>query len=238
MKVDVDGPLRAFKDLRENSLPFVIARALTMTAQAGQKAAQALERGVFKLRNDWTVRNTKITPATKQNLVASVYTDTSNHSSGAPDYLARQQDGGEKVPVNGRKMLAIPTQYLRRMAPGTIPAELRPRNLLGALGGRYTAFKRGSGQIALRNQKIVNGFVFFLQTMQGGRLAIMGRYMTENEAYPFYILVPDARINARFPMDKTVIEITEREFPAMLTKAANETIANDLLQGSGVRVKL
>lgn len=238
-KVDIDGPLQAFEKLRAKQLPWTIARALTQTAKEGQGGARKLEGEVFKLRNDWTVQSTKIVAATNNNLVAQVLTDTANRKSGAPDYLGDQESGGDRVPVGGRMHRAVPTQYLLRMcgSSGVIPDELRPRNLLGAVNDRYSGWNR-KGQIALRNQKIVRGMVFFLANLPGGSLAIYGRYWTERDAYPMYVLTPEAHLRAIFPMEKTVVEIVEANFPENFSKAATETIANDLLHGSGLRVKL
>jgi len=103
--------------------------------------------------------------------------------------------------------------FRRSTENGVIPAELRPRNLLAASAtdGRYTARTR-KGQIALRSQKIVRGFVFFLATLKTGRLAIMGRYMTEREAYPFYILIHEAHIMPRLQMEKDVGRVVEQNF--------------------------
>jgi hypothetical protein len=235
-KVDISGPLAGFEGLRREQLPWTIARALTMTAQAGQAAGRDLERGVFKLRNDWTVRNTKIKAAQKSKLTAEVYTDTGNRRTGAPDYLEAQQDSAERVPVGGRMHLAVPTVYLRRMCPGVIPDEMRPRALLqyAELGGKRRTRKGG-----LRGQSAsIRGMVFFLQKLHSGAYCIFGRYITENTAYPMYILITRAHIRGRFPLEKTVAEICQAMFERNFKKAAIETMGNDLLRGSGLRLKL
>jgi hypothetical protein len=235
-KVNIDGPLTAFQDMRREQLPWTIARALTKTAQQGQAAGREMEGRVFKLRNDWTVRNTKIKAATKNQLAAQVLTDTANRRSGAPDYLVDQQDGGERVPMNGRMHRAVPTKYLRKMCPGVIPDELRPRAMLqyAELQGKRRTRKGG-----LRGQSAaIRGMVFFLQKLHSGAYSIMGRYMTERTAYPMYILITEAHLRGRFPLEKTVVDICEKYFPENFKSAAIETIGNDLLRGSGVRIKL
>ena len=128
---DVSGALAGSTEFEEKDLAFLVARFLTMQAKTGQTAAITEEQsGIFQLRNDWTTRNTKITPATKSSLLSEVFTDTENRKSGAPDYLGPQQEGGDKVPHAGHQYLAIPTRYLRKLAPGVIPDALRPKNLL------------------------------------------------------------------------------------------------------------
>ncbi len=237
IKVDIDGPRAALENLRAEQLPFTIARSLTIAAQSGQAVAREEEATVFKLRNDWTTRNTKIKAATKQNLVAEVYTDTANRATGAPDYLPGQQSGREKVPVNGRQHIAIPTEYLKKMVgDGIIPQELRPKALLAYAQNGGKRMTRGG---KLRSQSArIRGMVFFLQRLQSGAYAIFGRYMTDREAYPMYLLVSEVHIRGRFPMEATVEKRVQDIFPELFKKAAAETIANDMLRGSGIQVKL
>lgn len=236
-KVDISGPLAAFQGLRREQLPWTIARALTKTAQDGQSAARAIERDVFRLRNDWTVRNTKIKAATKTSLISVVFTDTGNRRSGAPDYLGRQQDGGERVPVHGRQHLCIPSRYLRQVTGnGPIPARYRPGYMLQfAQVGPPT-----KGEMRRRAAAIRDGWYYWLQTLQSGAYVIMGRYVAapRDEARVFYLLVTEAHLRRRFPMEKTVIEIVDKRFENNFKTAALETIGNDLLRGSGLRIRL
>jgi hypothetical protein len=244
LKCDVDGPLKGIIGLKADQLPFTIARALTMTAQDAQMESQQLAVNVFKLRNDWTIRNIKITPATKTKLVAEVYTDTSNRSTGAPDYLPPQEDGAEKVPHNGHAHLAIPTRYLWALAGSkVIPTELRPKNLLGAGGnGRFLTSRRQGRerQLVLKNQVLVRGWVFWESTQPWrGKEWIFGRNanVKTREVFPMYELVPEAEIKPRFPMEQAVQARVEKAFPANFTAAAAEVMSNDLLRGSGLTVK-
>jgi len=236
MKVDISGPMAAFGGLRREQLPWTIARALTKTAQDARAATVDVERRVFKLRNDWVTRNTRIKPAQKTALVAEVFTDTGNRKTGAPDFLGDQQSGGERVPVGGRMHRAVPTTYLRRMCPGVIPDELRPKAMLqyAELGG-----KRQTRRGGLRGQSAaIRGMVFFLQRLPGGSPAIYGRYITDKRAYPLYVLIPEAHLKAIFPMLQTVQDVVQARFGDNFRNAAIETIGNDLLRGSGLRVKL
>lgn len=242
-RVNVDGPMRAFGELRREQLPWIIARALTRTAQDGQTASRRLEGEVFKLRNDWLTRNTKITPAQKTALVATVYEDARNRAGRVGDYLSDQEDGATRggfVTVRDGEFSgtyrAIPTKYVTPFGR-VIPRELLPQNLLSSVAGRYTTFNR-RGQIALKNQRLVNGMVFFVQKLSRGDLAICGRRPGMHEALPFYILARAAQVSGRFPMAQTVIALAEERFPENFRLAAIETLGNDLLRGSGLRVKL
>lgn len=248
---DLNGVDTELQKLIGEDLPFTIARFLTMSAQDGQEAARASERSVFKTRNDWTVRNTKITPATKAKLIAEVYTDTSNRQSGAPDYLPRQQDGGEKVPVAGHRFLAIPTTYLRKVAPGIIPDALRPKNLLPAgveVGQEYTGSfvlkgsrpRRALGRDA--RKKLGSGeFIAFIQQAKSGTLCIFVRhggigYRSAEAAEPFYTLVREAHVKARFPMEDIVSKVVQDNIDRNFDRAAAEVLVNNAL-ASGLRVQ-
>jgi len=236
LSVNVDGPRAGMKMLRETQLPFTIARTLTMCAQDGQAAVRVDERTHFKLRNDWTTRNTKITPATKVKLVSEVYTDTANRSTGAPDYLVRQDEGGERIPINGRHYIAIPTTYLRRLTgDGPIPRELRPKALLDLAvnQGRYST--RGGKMRGLSAK--VRGMFFFLVTFKSGAPGIMGREATDTEGYPMYVFVTRANIRKRISVLDDVQRALDAGLDKNFTRAAREVAANDALRGTGLSVK-
>jgi hypothetical protein len=232
VKVDISGFVTGRRSFEEKQLPFIVAKTLTDTAKDAQAAVQGNVRRAFKLRNNWTTQGIRIKPANKNgrngNIEADVHTDTANRKTGAPDYLGRQEDGGTKVPYGNHEYLAVPTKYLHQMAPGVIPAELRPRALLGAVGGRFTATNR-KGQIALRNQKVVRGFVFFIQKMHGGDLAIMGRPFHERYAYPYYLLIHSAHVRrSQMDLGKTVEKIAEERFARHWDRNWQAVYANGL----------
>lgn len=215
--VDISQYVANVRELEKRQLPFVVAKTLTDTVKDAQADVKRNVRAAFKLRNTWTEQGIRIRPADKKGnngrIEADVHTDTANRKTGAPDYLERQEDGGEKVPYGGRHYIAVPTDTFRQRFPGVIPQELRPGNLLGAVDSRYTAHMR-KGQIALRKQKIVRGYVFFLQKTKGGTLAILGRPATGREPFPFYWLVPHARVKkSGLDMVKTVEKTANDRFP-------------------------
>jgi len=216
VKVDASQLVSEVHDIQKKQLPFALASALTATTKDAQKGVQRGLNAKFTLRNRFTEQGIRIKPADKNKtpIAADVHTDTANRKTGAPDYLVDQEDGGEKIPYGGRHHIAVPTKYLRQMCPGVIPAELRPKNLLAAskIGGRFTTRNR-KGQIAIKDQKIVRGFVFFIQTLKDGNPAIMGRYMTEQNAFPFYLLISEAHIKPRLKMEDTVTRIAQERFP-------------------------
>jgi hypothetical protein len=231
-KVTVDATpfIAARRDFEKKQLPFALASTLTAVAQDAQKAMQNNVRNAFRNRNTWTVQGIRIKPADRNThpVQADVHTDTANRKTGAPDYLGRQEDGGEKVPVQGRHFIAVPTKYLRVLAPGVIPAELRPRALLGAVNGRYGRTKR-NGQIALQPQTLVKGFVFFLAKLKSGHMAILGRHTKDRDAYPFYLLISEAHIKkSGLRMEETVKKIANERFADRWDSTWNRIYSNGL----------
>jgi hypothetical protein len=249
MKLDIADQIKGIEELAGTQLPFTIARFLTLSAQDGQKAARG-GTSVFQLRNDWTKRNIKITAATKQTLMSEVYTDTGNQKTGAPDYLPRQEEGGNRVPLGGHTYLAIPTNYLYKYTPKSrpIPDNLRPKALLppGAqvgqqYAGSFSAGSRSSGTkrlITKGTMKKLKGsdFAAFLQTTKSGTICIFvrhggfGYHGGSNDAEPWYVLVRSARVKPIFPMTQEVEAIVQANLDRNFDRAVAEVLINEALK--------
>jgi hypothetical protein len=234
VKVDTTRYVSAVKELEKRQLPFVMASALTSVAKDAQAAVQRSASAAFKLRNSWTRQGVRIKPALKAGvngrIEADVHTDTENRSTGAPDYMGRQEDGGTRLPYGGRAYMCVPTKYLRQMAPGPIPSELRPANLLSAIRGTFT-YKNRKGQMVTGRQRLVRGFYFFIVTLKSGTLAIMARYATDRRenAYPVYILtreIHDKKSNLR--MAQTVESTVNERFGRQWDRAWSQAYASGL----------
>ena len=228
VSVDATKAIEGLSQLQSKDLPYALSRTLTASAKDAQAAVKAELPQKFTLRNRFFEGGIRIKPADKRTpsrIEADVHTYTANKTTGAPGFAERQEEGGDKVPYGGRQHIAIPTRYLRGMAPGAIPAELRPRALLGfaANQGQYKT-RRGT----MSNARLVRGFVFFLQTLKDGRLAIMGRHMHDEDAYPFYVLVPSASLKPRFNMAEIVRKTVTEAFPKNWKAAWDDILAKGL----------
>ncbi len=212
MSLDITKAVEALTDLEKTQLPYAVARVLTECAASAQHSVQKVvspgSSFPFTIRNAWTSKSIGLRRAEKGTLPlqAAVIADTTNEHGG--NYLALQDAGGEKVPHNGHEHIAVPSDKLIQMVGkgNIIPAELRAKNLIAeaAHSGKYVKTLRSGkrkDEKVLASQKIVRGFVFFLQKA-GGVDAIMGRYITDRQAYVFYWLVPEARIKAIFPFER------------------------------------
>jgi hypothetical protein len=253
IQVDVDGPLKAMRELRTTQIPYTIARALTMTAKDARDSLRKEEAQLFTLRNDWTQKRTLTEMATPRDLTAQVYTDTTNRKTGAPDYLLPQEEGKVKKPYGvlqwqGVAYIGVPTVYLRALVgPGPVPTWAKPQNLIkGADTPRRTYW---SGKKSIENYRqlksatrewVVNGHVFFINyTSHEGDLALYVR--NPGHRYPIqpvYLLIREATIKANLHAYDDIERVVAANFPENFSKAATEVMGNDLLRGSGVSVKL
>lgn len=225
VNIDITGYVEQVDQAKNRDIPFVTAKALTRVAQDGQTEMRRQAARKFHLRNTWTQQGIRFTPADKLSwpIHSEVFTDTSNGKTGAPDYLARQEDGGLKVPFGGRHYLAIPTKYLRAIAPGPIPNALRPRTLLPAdaqIGqayrGRFDGPYAGPayGRLGVRRLRSIGSsqYVAFLQYDRRGTLCVFVRIQGQRDPQPWYILTPQATVKAVLEMATTVAKVVDERF--------------------------
>ncbi len=211
VSVDITEAVAGLHELEHQHLPYAVAATLTTLAKGAQGKVREGLQNKFKLRNEFTKQGIRIKPAEKNSsrIEADVHTDTANRTTGAPDYLGKQEDGGERVAIGGRSHIAIPTRYLREMiGQRPIPAELRPKALLTAVNGRYTK-RNGKGTT---RQTRVNGMVFFLAPEPDNPKWIMGRYWTDRDAFPFYTLATSVTTRPRLEMHQEVEAYVSQNF--------------------------
>lgn len=229
IKCDIAKTIAGLTELEKQHVPFALAKTLTSCAQGGQLALQKAIPRTFKKSpdlpppvSDFTVKGVRIHRAEKTGnpITAEVYTDTTNWKSGAPGYMQQQEEGGEKVPHNGRQYLAIPTTYLRALFTGPIPQELRPKNLLGAVNGKYVVYRsygkeKPSAQFRRRNQKIVKGMVFFLAPSVAEPKWIMGRHVGERDAHPYYFFIRQGDVKPRLRARAIIEDVATKILPTV-----------------------
>ena len=226
VKVDIDisGYVEQVSQARSKDIPFATAKALTRVAQDAQIEVRRDVQRLFHLRNTWTQQGIRITPAQKLSwpIQSEVYTATANEKTGAPDYLIRQDDGGEKVPFAGGH-IAIPTKYLRAVAPNAIPDPLRPRNLLPigaklneAYKGRFDGPSTGPAFQRLAGRRLdalgSREFIAFLKYDRAGTLCIFVRRRGSRDVEPWYVLVTSGRVRPVLEMAETVAKVVTERF--------------------------
>lgn len=208
--VDLQGVEKHLNEIERRQVPYATALTLTRLAQLGQKAVRATLPEIFHLRNDWTVRNIRITPAKRGDIRAgsAVRTATENRLTGAPDYMPQQEYGNIRMPHAGRMHICIPTLYLRDITGnGPIRGMWRPHALIAATKEAYAAPKsiRRRGEVSPATP---TGFICWIPKDGGATTVLWGRKAHHGQ-YPIhalYILVDEAVVHARLGMHATVAE--------------------------------
>lgn len=223
IKVDIDisGYVEQVEQAQQKNIPFATAKALTRTAMDGQIEVKRDIQRKFTLRNDWTQRGIRITPAEKLSwpITAEVYTDTGTDA--APDYLLGQEDGGEKVPHNGHSYIAIPTKWLREIIGNStvIPAALRPKELLAAFTATHVS-RRSKKDV---RTPIAQQYVGFKQYYKE-HLYIFVRRPNGRDIFPLYLLKPEVSVRAVLDMGQTVSSVANDRFAAHWDDAWDEIV--------------
>jgi len=114
--IDIDKLPSTLTEL-EKQLRFAAVIALTRTAIDGQKAVREQQEKLFTLRNKWTQRGVRITPATKQKVESEVYL--------ADWYIAQFEEGGSRKKPKGESF-QIPA-FIREVA-GISEKKLIPKS--------------------------------------------------------------------------------------------------------------
>lgn len=213
--IDVSEAVAGLDELQKRQIPFALAKTLTGCVKVGQAAVREDMNGKFTLRNTFTQDGIRIKPAEKNGAVIEADVHTAPRIS---TYLERQEEGGMRIPINGRAHLAIPTDHLIQLAGGKdaiIPRELRPKALLEfEQSGKMRQSKRGK-RIELKDT--IRGWYFFSESHgvklhPHGHYGIWGRYMNDTNIYPMYIFVNEAKIAPVLKMEDTVREAAMRAF--------------------------
>ncbi|MDE1906638.1 MAG: hypothetical protein KGH75_09340 [Rhodospirillales bacterium] len=205
MKSNIDKLVASLSAFDERQLPYTIALALTRTAQEAREAVTAAMPGEFILRRTWILQGIRIVPAKKDNLVATIYS--------RDPFMARQEYGGQKIPMDGGRNIAIPLAA-RPDPRALIPEELLPANLGMA---EYTVShngnlvtKKGTGGAAFR--MVSNGKTYLaLRTAAGLKM--------------MYLLVPSAHITPRLNMGEITMRVVKQRFAHNFILAAREAMA-------------
>lgn len=147
VKNNIKQATRGLNKIQKKQVPYATALALTRTAQECQKYIQSKITSIFKVTKKWWLKQQptgiKIKPATKTNLVSSVYTSA---------YFAElQEEGGTKRPTRSNKLLIpLPRVPKSRRKAGGATQMLNNQNVFSTGKGIY----RRKGGKRRKNQTI------------------------------------------------------------------------------------
>ncbi len=215
MNIEIRGLNEAIKymsDLQKNQLPFATAKALTMTAKDVQAEVIKTLPERFTLRTPWYKTwpyGFLITPAIKTRLEATVY-------SKAP-FMTLQEEGGVKTP-RGR-MIAVPTNNIRRTKRDLIKEDQRPAYLLKGYRLRGASKAKGMGKRAERS-----GNIAFIKEINGvlGIWQRVGR--GKDTTRLMYTLIPRADIQPRLFFYQTGKKVVDMKFNQNFGTAMNDAL--------------
>lgn len=201
LKSDIEKLTASLTAFNPDQLPYTIARALTTTAKQAQAAVRdAMPENFILRRKAFIESGVLVEPAKKDKLTAIVWD--------RDDFMARQESGADKIPVDGGKNLAVPLAA-RPNPRSIIPEELRPANLGKAVytvsrnGNLIT--KKGSGNAAFR--LVSNGKTYLAYRSAEG-LQLM------------YLLIPSAKITPRLHLAEITLRVVKENFATNFMEAA------------------
>lgn len=205
VKSNIDKLVASLSAFDERQLPYTIALALTRTAYDAQKEVRAAMPSEFILRRPHVQRGIRVEAARRNNLVATVYS--------IDPFMARQEYGGQKIPMDGGKSIAIPLAA-RPDPRGIIPEELLPANLGKA---EYTISRNGN----LVTKKGTGGAAF--RMVSNGRTYLALR--TPAGLKMMYLLVPSAHITPRLNLGEITMRVVKQQLAHNFILAAREAMA-------------
>ncbi|HQU03503.1 MAG TPA: hypothetical protein PLT25_02175 [Acidocella sp.] len=206
VKSDITKLAASLTAFDETQMPYTVARALTATALQAQAEIRAAMPSEFTLRRDWIVKGIRIVMARKENLVAMIYS--------IDPFMGRQEYGGEKIPMDGGKNIAVPLAA-RPNKGAIIPASLLPQNLgkaeytISMKSGKEIV-KKGTGGTAFR--LISNGKTYLaLRTAAGLQM--------------MYLLIPMTLVKPRLNMGVITQRVVKEQFAQNFFEAARKAMA-------------
>lgn len=205
LKSDIKKLTASLSVFNPDQLPFTVATALNRTAEQARDAVVAAMPAEFILRREFIKTGVLVDYAKKTNLTAIVYD--------RDKFMARQESGADKIPMDGGQNLAVPLAA-RPNVHDIIPEELLPANLGKAeyttsRNGRQIT-KKGSGNAAFK--MISNGKTYLAMRTAAG-LQMM------------YLLIPVAKITPRLRLADITMQIVKANFAGNFIEAARVAMA-------------
>lgn len=233
VKSELPELIAKIQNLREDQLPFAIARAVTWTAQHVKRALEYEMPLAFDRPTPYTLGSLYLSPATKQIPVAKVWLkDDAGKGTPAAKYLFPEIAGGERSLKRFERALSImgllpPGMYAvpGAAAPldqyGNMPASLIEQ-ILSALGAAETR----SGYLAnrtraSRRRKGAKLAEYFVGRPGGAPLGVYRRYhfAAGGAVKPMLIFVRAPQYQPRYRFQEIAQQVVDEEFPIQFAES-------------------
>lgn len=234
---DLIGKIR---NLREDQLPFAIARAVTMTAQSVKKALEYEMPLAFDRPTPYTMSSLYLNPATKSIPVAKVWLkDDSGKGTPAAKYLLPEIAGGgrnmkrfeRRLQLMGllpEGMQVVPGDAAPLDQYGNIPASVIEQ-ILSALGAAeiksgYQA-NRTRASARRKGAKLAE---YFVGRPGGAPLGVYRRYKFAHGSAvkPILIFVRPVQYRPRYRFEEIAQRVVSEEFPVKFSAAYRDAVAS------------
>jgi hypothetical protein len=235
------------RDVPVGVLPYAAATALTRTARDGQKAIVDDMPRVFDKPTRYTLNATRLVPATKDNLVATVAVKDQGSGNGTrpESYLLPEVEGGKRnekrferalryAGVLTRGQYVLPAGGLKLDAAGNVSAATS-REVIAALKGTKAASATrdyATGK-RLKKGRTLNNDLFIGQPKNGwGKAAPLragspeGVYRREGRRLRLLFLITSQAptYRRRLDFDGTVATVVRERFAAEFERAATDIL--------------
>lgn len=140
VSVDPKPLLKQLDRLTRDHVPFAMSKALTMTAKDGQETLKKMLPTKFTIRNNWTAKGIRITPARKADGLRNMASEV-----GSKDWFMADQMGKDQNTRHPKAKFLFVPKRARPSKTANIPKRNKPRQLFDRVSTIVSKSKFGGG---------------------------------------------------------------------------------------------
>lgn len=238
--VDPRAALKDLKEIREDQIPYALAKAINATTLDVQKAEYAHQSRIFTLRRpEWVKRSNKITKFAKKTDPVAIIGIHPPGGDARADIVGKFETETQKTPRGSS--IAIPvSERVKRSNAGIIAKRARPaaynfRQVGKAIrGDKGTFIIKKPGGTGLILQRVKGGVIgrrsyqprYFTAAGSGGRRVTMRKTQRSTSVHALFLLVPRVRLTNNLHFEATAISVVERKFGEHMVREFNKAMAS------------
>lgn len=226
ISINTDTFSKSMNEIVKQQIPFAAAKALTLTAKDSQKVLRLKMPRVFDRPTPYILKSTRIKPARKNNLVATVtFKNESLKSQPPSEYMMVHTKGGQRPDKRSEKLLrargllpegyhVVPGQGVRLNKYGNVTRG-QIQKVLSNIGAQFDRYQNSSD--ASKKQ-------YFVGSPGGAPLGVWQR-LPKNRVRPIFIFVQgEPQYRSRFPFKQTVEKVVAARLQVHLRRSLSEAI--------------